>query len=248
MASQQQNTALAQPENTYQPAATTQHESNSNTNIQPAQQTQQTQQTPTEQQAPPPYDGNKEASRGQPQQQPPPGNNQNGQPATVIPLNQLADKPQWIDCPFCHKRTMTIVQREGTSMQIVVGAVLCLFCICLTCVPCLAGWFEDTEYRCSGCKNMVAVRRHDGPLEIFGPQTPVYSQYDGSHPPMDPQQPQHQQQHQQQQHHQPQPQQQQQFQHEQYQQQPQHQQHELHEIQPQVQQHQEPAAQAPVKN
>jgi lipopolysaccharide-induced tumor necrosis factor-alpha factor len=35
----------------------------------------------------------------------------------VIPLNQLGEQPQWIDCPFCHQRTMTRVNKEGTSMQ-----------------------------------------------------------------------------------------------------------------------------------
>ncbi|KAG6213602.1 hypothetical protein E4U50_001100 [Claviceps purpurea] len=52
---------------------------------------------------------------------PPPQNNAQtpyAQPApAVITLNQLADQPQWIDCPFCHKRAMTTVQRSGTSMQ-----------------------------------------------------------------------------------------------------------------------------------
>ncbi|KHN98743.1 LPS-induced tumor necrosis factor alpha factor [Metarhizium album ARSEF 1941] len=108
--------------------------------------------------------------------------------ASVIPLNQLGNQPQWIDCPFCRQRTMTTVQREGTSMQILVGALLCLFCVCLTCVPCLAGWFEDTHYRCSNCKNVVAIRRHDGPIEVYGPAMPVYSQYSGIQAPMNAQQ------------------------------------------------------------
>lgn len=65
----------------------------------------------------------------------------------------------------------------------VVGAVLCLVCICLACVPCIAGWFENVEYRCSRCRALVATRKNDGPLEVFGPNTTVYSKY-GNEPPM----------------------------------------------------------------
>jgi len=36
---------------------------------------------------------------------------------TVTPLNMLGDHPQWIDCPFCQRRTKTRITREGTSMQ-----------------------------------------------------------------------------------------------------------------------------------
>ncbi|KAG6015633.1 hypothetical protein E4U43_005016 [Claviceps pusilla] len=231
---QQQNLPPALPQDTYQAAPMTQTSDN---NIQPVPQT-----------LPPPYDQAKNSTQGQsprgqnqyqiPQGQIPQGQNyaQNAQPIpTVIPLNQLSDQPQWIDCPFCHKRAMTVVRREGTSMQIVIGAVLCLVCVCLTCLPCLAGWFEDTQYRCSSCNSMVALRRYDGPLEVLGPQVPVYSQYSGNQAPMVDQ---HQQQQQQQQQYsgiQQQP-----------QQQPQ-QQHELHEIRPQPQ-HQDATAQPPTKS
>ncbi|KAM3566886.1 hypothetical protein ARSEF4850_000191 [Beauveria asiatica] len=120
---------------------------------------------------PPSYDQAKATPHGVPVPGP------NGYPATVVPLNMLGDQPQPIDCPFCHRRTMTEIRKEGSSMQILVGALFCLVCVCLTCVPCLAGWFEDVEYRCSQCKNMVARRRHDGALEVLVPQTPVHSQY-----------------------------------------------------------------------
>ncbi|KAM3511231.1 hypothetical protein MY11210_005100 [Beauveria gryllotalpidicola] len=96
---------------------------------------------------------------------------------TVTPLNQLSNTPQWIVCPFCHRRTKTTVRQEGDSMQIIVGAVLCLVCVCLACLPCLLHWFEDTAWHCSECKNKVAMRKNEGAIEVFGPTRVVYSQY-----------------------------------------------------------------------
>jgi S-DNA-T family DNA segregation ATPase FtsK/SpoIIIE len=104
---------------------------------------------------------------------------------------------------------------------------------------------------------MVAVKRNDAPIEVYGPQVPVYSQYAGQPQPMNYGQPQqHEQQtkgvqspgpHDQQQYQQPQEQQyqqpqeqqyqqhpQQQFEHsQQYQQPQQYQQHEMQNMQPQ---------------
>ncbi|KAK4228629.1 hypothetical protein QBC38DRAFT_474424 [Podospora fimiseda] len=94
----------------------------------------------------------------------------------ATPLNMLSDQPQWIDCPFCQRRTKTRVQKEGTPMQIIAGALCCLFCICLTCVPCIAGWFEEIHYFCSGCNNKVAMRPDSGPLQIYAPGGVVVQQ------------------------------------------------------------------------
>ncbi|KIE00147.1 LPS-induced tumor necrosis factor alpha factor, partial [Metarhizium majus ARSEF 297] len=200
---QQANVAPAQPQQAYHAVT--------NDSIQPVQQ-------PNAGHAlPPSYNQAKPAN-----QPPQPANMAGAPPMAVVPLNQLGDKPQWIDCPFCHQPTMTFVQREGTSMQIIVGAILCLVCICLTCLPCLAGWFEDTQYRCSRCNNMVAIRRHNGPIEVFGPTTPVYSQYSGNQAPMNAQQQQPPQQHQGQ--------------------------YPMHVLQPQIQQQQQPVTQPDAKN
>ncbi|KAG5937067.1 hypothetical protein E4U60_002141 [Claviceps pazoutovae] len=84
--------------------------------VHPAQQTQQTPQ-PDYYGKPPPYSQGNQGYFA-----PPPSQNNAqtpyAQPAPpVITLNQLADQPQWIDCPFCQKRAMTTVQRSGTSMQ-----------------------------------------------------------------------------------------------------------------------------------
>ncbi|KAH6843481.1 hypothetical protein B0I37DRAFT_218520 [Chaetomium sp. MPI-CAGE-AT-0009] len=95
----------------------------------------------------------------------------------VIPLNQLGEQPQWIDCPFCHRRTMTRLNKEGTSMQIVAGVLCCLLCVCLACVPCMAGWFEETYYFCSQCNNKVATRTDSGLLVVHAPVAAVPSKH-----------------------------------------------------------------------
>ncbi|KAL2126519.1 hypothetical protein VTI74DRAFT_779 [Chaetomium olivicolor] len=95
----------------------------------------------------------------------------------VTPLNILGDQPQWIDCPFCQRRTMTRIGKEGTPMQLIAGALCCLFCVCLACVPCIAGWFEETKYYCSQCHKKVAMRSDRGAITVYGPSMVVPSKY-----------------------------------------------------------------------
>ncbi|KAK0710295.1 hypothetical protein B0T26DRAFT_679588 [Lasiosphaeria miniovina] len=102
--------------------------------------------------------------------------------AAVTPLHLLGDYPQSIDCPFCHQRTQTRVEKVGTPMQMVAGVLCCLFCVCLACVPCMAGWFEETHYFCMSCKQRVAMRPDSGAIQVFGPQTLVPSQYPAAGP------------------------------------------------------------------
>ncbi|ATY62271.1 LPS-induced tumor necrosis factor alpha factor [Cordyceps militaris] len=141
------------------------------------QQYQQQQPVPTQDAAaehhPPSYEQSNAAPVGQP-----PANAAPGQTARkVVPLHQLADTPQSVDCPFCHKRTKTVVKKEGGSMQFIVGGVLCLVCICLTCLPCMLHWFEDTDWFCSECNNKIAMRRNEGAIQVLGPTQVVASQY-----------------------------------------------------------------------
>ncbi|KAK0617712.1 hypothetical protein B0T14DRAFT_525723 [Immersiella caudata] len=94
----------------------------------------------------------------------------------VTPLEMLqGEAPQYIDCPWCYQRAPATAQRHGTSMQFLTGVLCCLICVCLACVPCIAGWFEETEYRCSSCKRMVAKRGDDGAIQLFVPPVLVPS-------------------------------------------------------------------------
>ncbi|KAK0707920.1 hypothetical protein B0H67DRAFT_324628 [Lasiosphaeris hirsuta] len=98
----------------------------------------------------------------------------------VTPLEQLTavqgGAPQFIDCPFCHQRSKVRFNTEGTPMQILVGILLCILCIFLACLPCCAGWFEETNFFCSKCNKMVAKRDDHGRIQVFGPQVLVPSQ------------------------------------------------------------------------
>ncbi|KAI1194161.1 hypothetical protein F5X97DRAFT_327822 [Nemania serpens] len=41
-----------------------------------------------------------------------------GDPSMVTPLAALTSQPAWIDCPFCHSRTKTRIDTEGTGAQV----------------------------------------------------------------------------------------------------------------------------------
>ncbi|KAK3402411.1 hypothetical protein B0T20DRAFT_346455 [Sordaria brevicollis] len=153
---------------------------------QPQQAPLQQQQEQSPQQAPVPVQQNEqqieEVSQPPPAYQPPtkmeqPQGQQPHLVPGVIPLENLnGEMPQWIDCPFCQRRTQTRVDKEGSSMQILTGFLCCLVCVCLACVPCMAGWFEEYHYFCSGCNKRVACRA-DNSIQVFGPQTIVPSKY-----------------------------------------------------------------------
>ncbi|KAI6080657.1 hypothetical protein F4821DRAFT_265677 [Hypoxylon rubiginosum] len=87
-------------------------------------------------------------------------------PPVITPLHMLTEKPTRIECPFCRQRAMTRVTKEGTSTQTLAGVVLCLFCVCLACLPCVGGWCENVNIFCSSCNNRVATIPHDGPLSL----------------------------------------------------------------------------------
>ncbi|KAH9903980.1 hypothetical protein F4778DRAFT_733492 [Xylariomycetidae sp. FL2044] len=119
--------------------------------------------------APPP------AYTGLPPGKEPPMNPEGADPpvaAMVTRIEMLTDQPAFIDCPFCHQRAKTTIQKEGTSMQVVAGVLCCLLCVCLTCVPCLAGWFEETYINCSHCHRTVAMIPSDGgPVRVMPTNT-----------------------------------------------------------------------------
>ncbi|KAI1803236.1 hypothetical protein F4811DRAFT_526003 [Daldinia bambusicola] len=85
----------------------------------------------------------------------------------VTPLEQLDENIHWIDCPSCRKRTKTTVSKEGGTMQIVVGILLCSVCPCLACLPCMGHWFENIRVSCSACKVHIANISPTGQVQVI---------------------------------------------------------------------------------
>ncbi|KAI1468175.1 uncharacterized protein F4812DRAFT_425853 [Daldinia caldariorum] len=85
----------------------------------------------------------------------------------VTPLEQLDEHTHWIDCPACRRRTKTIATKEGDTMQIVVGILLCSVCPCLACLPCMGHWFENTRITCSACKVHIASISPAGQVQVI---------------------------------------------------------------------------------
>jgi hypothetical protein len=118
-----------------------------------------------------------------------PGAQQGMDPASshVVALPHLGPQPEWIDCQFCRQRTKTNVVQKGTGMQVVMGTVLCLLCICLAPLPCMLHWFEETQWFCTNCKNMVATKGgKDTPIQVTPTpeQRVAPSQYNNGQPPV----------------------------------------------------------------
>lgn len=56
------------------------------------------------------------------------GSQQSSGPPMVTPLQYLTDTPAMIDCPWCHRQTMTTTERQGNSMQVYVSQRPILMC------------------------------------------------------------------------------------------------------------------------
>ncbi|KAI0439766.1 hypothetical protein F4803DRAFT_25523 [Xylaria telfairii] len=90
-----------------------------------------------------------------------------GNPRMVTPIDRLTPQEAWIDCPFCEHTTKTRITKEGDSQQTLAGVVCCLICLPLACVPCIAGWCENTHIFCTRCGKKVATIPHDGgPIQV----------------------------------------------------------------------------------
>ncbi|KAI0428477.1 hypothetical protein F5Y09DRAFT_313031 [Xylaria sp. FL1042] len=94
-------------------------------------------------------------------------------PRLVTPLHALTEAPAWIDCPFCKQMTQTRSTKEGDSQQALASFLCCLVCICLVCLPSIAGWCENIHIYCTKCGKEVAMIPHDGMIQVtpVGPET-----------------------------------------------------------------------------
>ncbi|KAK7928253.1 hypothetical protein PG985_005251, partial [Apiospora marii] len=140
--------------------------------IAPAQPQQQQQQTAPQHQ----YQGKEQ----QPPPQPFPNDGSMPQmqaPGYAVPLQCLIDLPAIVDCPFCNHRVLTHTIENDSSMTLITGLALGFACICLACLPCLGGWFQDVDHYCPVCKQRVAAVPYGKPAQIFFPSGPMPQQY-----------------------------------------------------------------------
>ncbi|KAK8118421.1 LPS-induced tumor necrosis factor alpha factor [Apiospora kogelbergensis] len=99
-------------------------------------------------------------------------------PGYAVPLQCLADLPAIVDCPFCHHRVLTHTMENDSSMTLLAGLALGFACLCLACLPCLGGWFQDVDHYCPVCKQRVAFVPYNKPAQIFFPSAgPMPQQY-----------------------------------------------------------------------
>ncbi|KAK8051017.1 LPS-induced tumor necrosis factor alpha factor [Apiospora rasikravindrae] len=115
-------------------------------------------------------------SKVQPPQQPPPNDGSMPQlqaPGYAVPLQCLGDLPAIVDCPFCHHRVLTQTIENDSSMTLLTGLALGFACICLACLPCLGGWFQDVDHYCPVCKQRVAFSAYGKQTQVFFPSGPM---------------------------------------------------------------------------
>lgn len=67
-------------------------------------------------------------------------------------------------CPIV--RTELSMLTTGRCTCRLAGVVCCLICLPLACLPCVAGWCENTHVFCTRCGKKVATIPHDGPIQV----------------------------------------------------------------------------------
>ncbi|KAJ5397524.1 hypothetical protein N7509_005637 [Penicillium cosmopolitanum] len=92
----------------------------------------------------------------------------------AVELNQLNEEPRLIICPFCYQEAMTRVEKESTSATGLAAVGCCLIGgICLAFLPFCMEMCHDCHHFCTKCGQKVAIRPHDGPVQLFAPHPPV---------------------------------------------------------------------------
>ncbi|KAJ5089472.1 LPS-induced tumor necrosis factor alpha factor [Penicillium argentinense] len=95
---------------------------------------------------------------------------------TAVELSTLDEEPRLINCPFCYQQTMTRVNKESTGSTGMAAVACCLFGgICCAFIPYCFEMCHDSHHFCTNCGQQVAMRPHDGPVQVYSPQAPVVS-------------------------------------------------------------------------
>ncbi|KAF7713214.1 Uncharacterized protein PECH_001610 [Penicillium ucsense] len=90
-----------------------------------------------------------------------------------INIINAGEEPCVVDCPFCHQQTTTRTEKESTSDTSMAAICCCLFggIICAFLPYCMQ-MCHDTHHFCTKCGERIAVRSHDGGVEVVTPAPP----------------------------------------------------------------------------
>ncbi|RHZ53256.1 LITAF-like zinc ribbon domain-containing protein [Aspergillus thermomutatus] len=87
-------------------------------------------------------------------------------------LRYLFKNPEWIDCPFCHERTLSRVETKSNVGAAVVSTAMSAVFMLAGAGPQWGGVRDFTHY-CSKCDHKVAVKYHSkGDADVFSPEYP----------------------------------------------------------------------------
>ena len=104
-------------------------------------------------------------------------------PGSIVPSATSARRLESTTKTLRPQRTIVLShhcsQFRADLLYRLMGVVCCLICICAACLPCLCGWFQETDHYCSKCNKKVTHKPHDGPVQVMQGQTAhmVPSQY-----------------------------------------------------------------------
>ncbi|KAF5618719.1 hypothetical protein F52700_12239 [Fusarium sp. NRRL 52700] len=84
----------------------------------------------------------------------------------VTPLHLLGDRPEAIDCPFCLRRSETIVKKKPSSTTHLQAVALLMTTVCGAVAPYMAKWSFDIEHICDNCKNRVMYKAKGKDIRI----------------------------------------------------------------------------------
>ena len=81
-------------------------------------------------------------------------------PMFVLPP-QFGPQRMQVKCPHCNSMVITQIEQDTSDKAWLFGFLICLlgglcvFGLCLSCIPCCLNSMQDTKHYCPACKNMI---------------------------------------------------------------------------------------------
>jgi len=71
----------------------------------------------------------------------------------------LGHRPVNMVCPHCQAQIRTSTDSEPSATAWVLGAILCLLCWPLSCVPCCIDSLQDVTHKCPNCRRVIGMSK-----------------------------------------------------------------------------------------